>query len=124
MEQLNKKTYSLLKYIYKHPYIWGCELASHFNLKPKPLDDMLTELHDKKMIAFREADCLAADNNDDDCLLSNPLAHFVSLPAGDIYVESKTKESRRWKISNAIAIIAAIGTILGIIISIFQQITQ
>lgn len=91
---LNKKSYSVLKSIYKNPYI------SHKKLKESRKFSKYTDydfnqivyiLEINKLISFRVHDCYEKDDGTEQIGI-NDVNHLITLPDGDIIIENHRRE--------------------------------
>lgn len=104
---MDKQYRSILKYIYKHPYIAFSSLKSHFS-SVHNLEGIVCDLEQDNYISFRVAISESEDKGYETYDLEDS-SHLLSLPVGNEYIELHVGQSRRWRITTIIAVIAAVG---------------
>lgn len=130
MNPINKKGRKILCYIYKHPYITFAELNLFKKINGSKLSDhyeteeIINYLADNKFISCRLASSKESDFDKKEIFPVELDSHLVSLPLGDVYVESEIHNDRRWIITTAIAIFAAIGAYQAQLAWLARVITQ
>nr|DAO62419.1 MAG TPA: MarR family [Caudoviricetes sp.] len=105
VSMLNKKSIRILKYIYKHPYVRCLDLLcfKHRGIDREFADKIIPQLIDQKFISCRSVACEIDDSPDKVQNYNGLDGYFVTLPAGDIIVETELRETRRWIVGTLIA---------------------
>lgn len=94
-----------MKYIYKHPYIPCLDLLcfKHRGIDREFADKIIPQLIDQKFISCRSVACEIDDSPDKVQIYNGLDGYFITLPAGDIAVETELCETRRWIVGTLIA---------------------
>lgn len=97
----------VLRFIYKNPYITYAELQLYFSKIPD-IESLIHKLRDLDLIVFRNAGAIECDDGTETYFLE-PHSHLVTSLDGNILIEQRSESDRKWRITTAIAIFAAIG---------------
>lgn len=113
MNDLDKKSMRVLKYIYEHPYIPCLKLEC---LKTKGIDrtevsDIIKRLIDINYVSCRIAPNKEADRDHKEHPYDGLDGYLVTLPDGRAYIESKKDKYLPIKVAVIVGIITAIATV-------------
>jgi len=119
---LDKKHFSVLLYVYRHPYVAFDKLQSKFK-KHLDLQAMVESLEMEKKLSFRIADSSKSEEGYEDLHVKST-SHLLCTSDGNEYIENRLSQNTQWNITTAIALFAAIGAYREELAYILQAITK
>lgn len=104
---IDQKHFKVLEFIYRNPYITFAELCVCL-YRTSNIEGIVNELERQHLIDFRVYG--SADLDTGDChLYVEPDSHLLPTISGNVIVENKRYTDKRWRITTAIALFAAVG---------------